>query len=171
MSSWTCDGRPKNPQYAGAGSVHSAHENNTPDCEICGLPKEAMTDKVTNNSVPFNLKIAGAIALLAITVGGIFIISLLKGDRHLKTYQQAIANGDRALAIVSNHSSHTELEQAQNHLSLAITQLNQIPVDAPVYTDANQKIHNYDNLSLKISNKLSNFDLCGIEPKPERCIF
>ncbi|ACK64994.1 hydrophobic amino acid uptake ABC-transporter [Rippkaea orientalis PCC 8801] len=42
MSSWTCDGVPKDgKQYPGAFQ-HSPQENTGPDCTICGLPKEAM---------------------------------------------------------------------------------------------------------------------------------
>lgn len=42
MSSWTCDGVPKDgKQYAGV-APHAPHQNTGPDCIICGLPQEAM---------------------------------------------------------------------------------------------------------------------------------
>ena len=42
MSSWTCDGVPKDgKQYPGV-SPHTPHQNTGPDCIICGLPQEAM---------------------------------------------------------------------------------------------------------------------------------
>ncbi|MEA5533530.1 ABC transporter substrate-binding protein [Crocosphaera sp. XPORK-15E] len=42
MSSWTCDGVPKDgKQYPGASS-HTPQVNTSPDCIICGLPQEAM---------------------------------------------------------------------------------------------------------------------------------
>ena len=42
MSSWTCDGVPKDgKQYPGV-SPHAPQNNTGPDCIICGLPREAM---------------------------------------------------------------------------------------------------------------------------------
>ncbi len=42
MSSWTCDGVPKDgKQYPGVSS-HTPQTNTGPDCIICGLPREAM---------------------------------------------------------------------------------------------------------------------------------
>ncbi|MFM8300634.1 MAG: branched-chain amino acid ABC transporter substrate-binding protein, partial [Microcystis aeruginosa] len=48
MTTWQCDGIPKDgktyPQATAGG--HEPCENTTPDCPICGLPREAM-DPVT----------------------------------------------------------------------------------------------------------------------------
>ena len=169
MSSWICDGKPKNPKYFGTGEEHTPQENYGSDCEHCGLPKEAIGYKKPGFSI--NPKLVGAIALFLVAATGIFVASSFKGDRHLKTYQQAMTSGDLALNLIRNHSNYAELEEAQNHLTTAIAQLNQIPVDASIYPDANQNINEFDRLSIQISNKLNNFDLCGIEPKPKSCIF
>jgi ABC-type branched-subunit amino acid transport system substrate-binding protein len=42
MSSWICDGVPKDGNSYPNAIAHEPYENTTPDCIICGLPKEAM---------------------------------------------------------------------------------------------------------------------------------
>ncbi|MGV2388634.1 MAG UNVERIFIED_CONTAM: hypothetical protein LVR29_10970 [Microcystis novacekii LVE1205-3] len=47
MTTWQCDGIPKDgktyPQAIAGG--HEPCENTTPDCPICGLPREAMESR------------------------------------------------------------------------------------------------------------------------------
>ena len=42
MSSWMCDGVPKDGNSYPNAYAHEPYENTGPDCVICGLPKEAM---------------------------------------------------------------------------------------------------------------------------------
>ncbi|MEA5510411.1 ABC transporter substrate-binding protein [Crocosphaera sp. UHCC 0190] len=59
MSSWTCDGVPKDgKQYPGA-SPHTPQQNTGPDCIICGLPQEAMQPGKTGNK-PAKTVVAGS---------------------------------------------------------------------------------------------------------------
>jgi len=77
---WICDGEPKNnnQQYFGTGP-HPPHENYGPDCEICGLPREAMAMQSktvmspgTGSKVsPLSLLVLVAIALFVLLGGGV----------------------------------------------------------------------------------------------------
>jgi branched-chain amino acid transport system substrate-binding protein len=60
MSSWTCDGNPKDgKQYPGAFS-HPPQPNTGPDCTLCGLPQEAMEKgKAGNNQKPGKTHVVG----------------------------------------------------------------------------------------------------------------
>ena len=40
--SWICNGEPKDGKQHSSSGPHPPHENNGPDCEVCGLPSEAM---------------------------------------------------------------------------------------------------------------------------------
>ncbi|WP_199245308.1 ABC transporter substrate-binding protein [[Phormidium] sp. ETS-05] len=41
--SWICDGVPKDGNSYNSAGPHPPHENSGPDCEMCGLPREAMS--------------------------------------------------------------------------------------------------------------------------------
>lgn len=41
--SWICDGVPKDGKSYNSAGPHPPHENYGPDCEMCGLPREAMS--------------------------------------------------------------------------------------------------------------------------------
>ncbi|ACB50387.1 unknown [Crocosphaera subtropica ATCC 51142] len=60
MSSWTCDGVPKDgKQYPGV-SPHTPQTNTGPDCIICGLPKEAMEPSQGEKQKPGKTVMAGS---------------------------------------------------------------------------------------------------------------
>ncbi len=94
MSSWTCDGVPKDgKQYPGV-SPHTPQVNTGPDCIICGLPKEAMEAGKQGKQKPSKTVVAGSsgsgspswlipaiIALIIIILGGgVAAFFLLKGN-------------------------------------------------------------------------------------------
>ncbi|MDJ0599770.1 MAG: ABC transporter substrate-binding protein [Crocosphaera sp.] len=60
MSSWTCDGVPKDgKQYPGV-SPHAPQTNTGPDCIICGLPQEAMEPGKGGQKKPGKTVVAGS---------------------------------------------------------------------------------------------------------------
>jgi hypothetical protein len=192
MPSWICDGVPKDgkdyPEHSGP---HEPISNDLSDCEYCGLPQEAMipagSESVTkilgNSGNRSKIILTGGIIGALILVGGSIayftgLTGLLSGDRHQKTYEAAIASGEKAISIVDSHNNPEELAQAQEHLSTAIVELSKIPQKAAIYVDAEAKITNYDNLSVQIANKLNTIGtnsvndwLCAEEPKPKKCIY
>jgi hypothetical protein len=182
MSSWTCDGVPKNGKTYDCSGEHESRENDSSDCE-CGLPKEAMIANTSrdvtkiiggagNNSRVILLGVIASILLLA--GGSAFYLSdLFNGDRHLKTYEEAVASGKKALSIIETHKSREELVQAQEYLSEAITKLNEIPQKASIYPDVATKISDYDDLSTQITVKLNSpkFEPCAEHPMPKYCIW
>ncbi|MEC4985469.1 MAG: ABC transporter substrate-binding protein [Oscillatoria sp. PMC 1068.18] len=83
---WTCDGEPKNDAYSSqATGSHPPYQNTTPDCAVCGLPREAMetsTGKKPKRTIvsgttftskpgllPILLAIVGVILLLGVGFG------------------------------------------------------------------------------------------------------
>ncbi|MDJ0844574.1 ABC transporter substrate-binding protein [Crocosphaera sp.] len=98
MSSWTCDGVPKDgKQYPGV-SPHSPQTNTGPDCIICGLPREAMEPGKGGTPKPGKTVVAGTsgsgkpswlipviIAIIVLILGGGVAVFLL-----LKPQDQAI---------------------------------------------------------------------------------
>lgn len=94
MSSWTCDGVPKDgKQYPGV-SPHTPQDNTGPDCIICGLPREAMEPSTGGKQKPGKTVVAGSsgngspswlipaiIALIIIILGGgVAAFFLFRGD-------------------------------------------------------------------------------------------
>ncbi|EAZ89300.1 ABC transporter substrate-binding protein [Crocosphaera chwakensis] len=94
MSSWTCDGVPKDgKQYPGV-SPHTPQVNTGPDCIICGLPKEAMNPGTQGKQKPSKTFVAGSSgsgsspwlipAILALIIvilgGGVAAFFLLRGQ-------------------------------------------------------------------------------------------
>lgn len=94
MSSWTCDGVPKDgKQYPGV-SPHTPQVNTGPDCIICGLPKEAMNPGQAGKSKPGKTVMAGSsgngspswlipviIAIIVLILGGgVAAFFLLQGN-------------------------------------------------------------------------------------------
>ncbi len=176
MSGWICDGIAKDGKnYPDLGGAHEPYENYSLDCEICGLPKgsEKPSSKIGLSKI-LSKPILGifTVIIILLAVGSVAYFSgLIGGKRHLRTYEEALASGEEALSIVRTHTSPEELEQAQKQLNLAISKLSQIPPKAAIYVDAEAKMNSYDSLSLQIANKISNFELCAVEPKPDDCLF
>jgi branched-chain amino acid transport system substrate-binding protein len=140
MSSWICDGVPKDGKdYPGFSGPHEPISNDLSDCEYCGLPREAMiasgSDSVTqilggSGNRSRVILIGAIIGALTLAIGSIAYFtgftSLINGDRHLKTYEAAVASGDQALSIVGSHNNPEELAQAQEYLSSAIVDWEQV---------------------------------------------
>lgn len=182
MSSWICDGVPKDGKdYSDLGGKHEPISNDFPDCQYCGLPQEAMNPSTPSGGKTIIINgsgkkpkfiLLGIFTGLLVLIGGsaAYFSGLFSGDRHLQTYEEAVASGEEALSIVQTHRTPEELAEAQEYLSLAITNLSKIPQKASIYPDAEAKIADYDNLSVQIANKLSSnsFQLCAVEPKPEK---
>jgi hypothetical protein len=185
MSSWICDGVPKDGKdYSGLGGKHEPINNDLSDCEYCGLPKEAMISGSSSGGVttiiggngnsPWVILIVIITGVLLLAGGSAAYFSgLFNGDRHLKTYEEAVASGKEALSIIETHKSAEELVQAQEYLSEAITKLNEIPQKAAIYPEVEAKISDYDALSTQITVKLNSpvFDPCAEHPMPKSCMW
>ena len=173
MPSWTCDGIPQDgKEYPDLGGAHEPYENYSHDCDICGLPEESHKPRKPEINIKY---ILGAVAVgIVLLAGGsaAYFSGLVGSDRHLNTYEEAVATGDEALSIIRTHTNSSELVQAQEYLSEAITKLSKIPQKAAIYPKAEAKMSNYDAQSVQIANKLSSsrFQLCA-DPQPETCRF
>ncbi|MGK7957262.1 MAG: ABC transporter substrate-binding protein [Crocosphaera sp.] len=92
MSSWTCDGVPKDgKQYPGV-SPHTPQVNTGPDCIICGLPREAMNPGKKGTQKPGQTVVVGGsgngspswlipvivVTIIALLGGGVAAFFLLK---------------------------------------------------------------------------------------------
>lgn len=183
MAQWTCDGVPKNGQQYPGSEPHEPHLNYGTDCEICGLPQEAMISPP--RQLPLK-PILGVIGILALGIPLFLVVGNLIGDRcpsgtskvnqecidsYLDVHAQGVKNGNSALEIIKRYRSVADLEQAQQYLNLAITDLSSIPESSSVYPEAQTKISEYDELAVQVSNVINNFQLCAIEPKPDDCRF
>jgi hypothetical protein len=182
MSSWTCDGVPKDGRNYDSSGEHEPRENDSSDCG-CGLPKEAMIANTSrdvtkivggagNNSRVILLGVIAGILLLA--GGGTFYLSgLFNENRYHKTYEEAVASGEEGLSIIQTHENAEQLAQAQEYLSEAITKLSIIPQKASIYSDVAEKMGDYDALSTQITVKLNSpiFDPCAEPPKPKSCLY
>ncbi|GAB4554730.1 MAG: hypothetical protein Tsb0014_47600 [Pleurocapsa sp.] len=194
MVTWICDGRARNSKYYQDSHPHEPHENTGLDCEICGLPREAMDAADTEiievpnsdegKKLPFKAIIGGIVVLLLGIAGYFLVVNL--GDRcdagmekvagecidpYLETYNQAVTTGEKAEQLIDNYRTPQELEQAQQYLTSAIAQLRSIPDDAPIFSEAIEKINLYENRSREVVRVIDNFQLCAIEPKPDYCRF
>ncbi|NJL52579.1 MAG: hypothetical protein HC930_10825 [Hydrococcus sp. SU_1_0] len=185
MSSWICDGVPKDGKdYPGLGGKHEPFNNELSDCEYCGLPQEAMmaesgsgsvTELIGGKGMNLGTILAAIVTCVLLLAGGsiaYFSGIFSSGDRYLNTYQDAVGTGDEALAIIQSHENPEQLAQAQEYLSEAMTKLSKIPQKADIYPEAEAKINNYDTLSTQITSKLSSgeFQLCA-DPQPKTCLF
>lgn len=64
---WTCDGIPKDGKsYPDHSGPHPVHQNNSLDCEICGLPKEAMQPPKAGPQFPLLLKVSIGVGIMVI---------------------------------------------------------------------------------------------------------
>ena len=178
MSNWNCDGTPKDGKtYSGLGGTHEPHENYSADCEICGLPKTSQTpfnNNFLSKILPFAKNKFGflTVAIFLMSGGGLYgFKTFSSGDRYLETYAEALKTGEQGMSLVRTHSTPEELQQAQEYLTLAISDLNKISEDASMYSEIKQTIDSYDGISTQITNKLNNFELCVIEPRPDSCLF
>ena len=193
MGSWTCDGRPRNGKYYNGSYPHRPNENNGFNCDVCGLPQEAMQAPATQiiDAVEDNIKtknyiaigIIGAIAIL-LAVGGYFLffnnnrcetgLEEVAGeciDPYESSYNEGVEMGNNAEKLIANYSNRQELEQAQRHLIDAIAKLRAIPESSPSFAPAAEKINQYENRSRDVAAVIDDFQLCALEPQPDSCRF
>jgi len=70
VKSWICDGKPKDGKsYPDCSGPHEPYQNYTPDCEKCGLPREAVV--ISKGGVSRRLIIVGVGIFLLGSVGKI----------------------------------------------------------------------------------------------------
>ena len=191
MGSWTCDGRPRNGKYYENSYPHEPYDNSGADCEICGLPEEAMqaaeTEIIETNAekkTPTSSIIA-VIIVIFLLISGYFLffhrsdrckpgMEQVEGeciDPYLENYNKAIQMGKKAEKLIHIHRTPEELIQAQQYLTVAISRLQVIPEDAPLFPQVLEKINLYENHSREIEGLLNDFQPCAIEPKPDYCRF
>ena len=183
MAEWICNGVAKNGKQYPDSEAHEPHTNYGTDCDVCGLPQEAINSPTPK--LPLKL-ILGILSLLFLGTIAVYLGNSLLSDRcgtgmekinnecldpYLEVHNTAIQNGDSALAIIRRYRSVEDLAQAQKYLNLAITDLSTIPESALIYSEAQTKIDEYDKLAVQIANVMNNFQLCAIEPKPDDCLF
>lgn len=90
---WICDGVPKNGQhYPNCSGPHPPYENQTPDCVVCGLPREAMEGKkpvrgsktvISGGRSSQILPMSIAIALILLMGGAVAWFLFGRGDDRL----------------------------------------------------------------------------------------
>lgn len=157
MSSWQCDGIPKNGKtYDGLGGEHNPVENYGPDCEDCGLPKEAMLagkGKQKNSGggsggkTPVAAIAVSAVALILAGGGGYWWTQIRCPagferiateclDPYQDTYQAALTQAQSAIDSALAAQDVTELEAAQAALTEAIATLDTIPETAAIFPEA-----------------------------------
>ena len=187
MAEWICDGVPKDGKVYPHSEAHEPHTNYSTDCDLCGLPRESMsaTTKIIGSKLPIKA-ILGGVGLLAALgaiafVGRSFVsdgcpqgMAKVEGeciDPYLEVHEAAVTEGNSARAIINRYRSVEDLEQAQQHLNSAIEDLATIPESALVYSQARDRLNEYDQLTIQIGNVINNFQLCAIEPKPDDCLF
>lgn len=167
--SWICNGIAKDrKEYSGLGGAHEPHENYSPDCEICGLPRESqespaisLIDYLSTRALMI-VVIAGILAM----VGGVAAYTFIaKGcepglekiddqciDPFLQPYQEAKLQGDEAINLASNYQTIEDLERAELTLSNAITQLSQIPSEALIYQEVKTELEGYKTKKEEINS-------------------
>jgi hypothetical protein len=187
MAEWICDGVPKDGKQYHDSEAHEPHTNYAADCDLCGLPKEAMSPstRIIGSKLPvkaISIGVGLLISVLAIALVGTSLIGdgCPQGtqkmedeciDPYLEVHNTAVKNGDSALKIIRSYRSVSDLQQAQKYLDSAITELNNIPESALIYSQAQTKLTEYDRLAVQVGNVINNFQLCAIEPKPDDCLF
>lgn len=163
---WICNGIPKNQKLAaGAGEVHPPHENYSTDCEICGLPREAQIEP--SKPLPAKAILIAISGLLILGGSGAAYTFVSQGckarlekvagkciDPFLQPYQTAIQQGDEAILLAKGYKSITDLEKAQLSLDDAIKQLEFIPTEALLYSEAAIKLIEYSKNKTAISTNL-----------------
>ena len=187
MAEWICDGIPKDGKEYPNSEAHEPHPNYSTDCDLCGLPREAMSPatRIIGSKLPLKA-ILGILGLLVLGLALVLVGRSLIGDGcpqgtekvaescvdpYLEVHDAATADGKSAREIISRYRSVADLEQAQQYLSSAIAQLNTIPESALIYSQARDKLGEYDKLASQVGNVINNFQLCAIEPKPKDCLF
>lgn len=68
---WSCDGQPKNGQHYPQANPHPLYVNDSPDCHICGLPKEAMMSKSSGGGKI--VVYAAVVGIFAALVGAAYV--------------------------------------------------------------------------------------------------
>lgn len=160
MSSWMCDGVPKDGNSYPNASAHEPYENTTPDCVICGLPKEAMQpstkiprktvyvgkpDQKSKQSQWLIPAIVVGVALLA-AGGGFSIVRMLMSDRSpgptetpIETTTPAAVVGDFA----SENATNSQLLSQGEKILLDPTSQKQAGADAFANKDWDGAIASY----------------------------
>jgi len=151
--SWTCDGVPKNGKtYHGLGGAHTPFQNDSPDCEDCGLPQESSqggggVNGGNSGQPPIGAIVAGLAAIVIAGGGGYWWTQVrcptgferIAGqceDPYRETYQKSIDKGQLALDSAIKAKDPKELSEARTALDEAIVELNGIPADAAVSREA-----------------------------------
>ncbi|WKT81806.1 ABC transporter substrate-binding protein [Thermosynechococcus sp. PP45] len=126
--SWKCDGVPKNGKsYPNASGAHPPYENFGPDCDICGLPREAMNPASGNSA-------AGAgkwkLPLVAAALG---VVLLLAGGIGFLGYRIFIANrnGTTPLPIGGTTSGNHLVSKTTARNTAYISQGERILISEP----------------------------------------
>ena len=175
-NNWICDGVPKDGKdYSGLGGAHSHHENYSLDCEICGLPKESSNPSSNKDSTKLLKIVAPVAAAILVTVlgGGAVYYNLVINrcqpglekidgqciDPFWQTYQEAIQQGNQAIALLNQYQNLEELEQAQTIIANAINQLIQIPTEARIYSEVKTRLEEYKQKEAEINSHLARENL------------
>jgi len=178
MSTWTCDGVPKNgKQYPGLGGDHPPRQNHYLDCEECGLPRESQEIQEPTPTIPLKPIMLASIVGLGI-LSGLYLIFVrfnkTSDEQYTLIYQEAVNIGQTGQSIVDNHKSLQQLKEAEGYFSNAINKLQEIPEQHKIYQEVEKTIDTYRELLIEINNKVSNpsnTDMCSVAPKPKYCIF
>lgn len=176
--SWTCDGIPKDGQeYPDSLGEHEPHENFGPDCEICGLPKEALQQQGSKGKgLPKKTLLTGATALIAVVAvgaGGFYLWNTAQGcgpkekkvngtcvavepkpNPNHKKYEQAVQTIETALPKTKKYESLKTLKTAHKNIQKGLIQLNKIPKDADIYSKAQTKLKNYQPKVTEVEQKI-----------------
>jgi len=164
---WICDGIPKDgKEYPDFGGYHTPYENDTSDCEECGLPQESSIP--SDRSGITKTAIVATLAVIIAIAGGSTLYAVMGNkcepgleknsgqciDPFQPIYQEATQKGDEAIRIADNYQTVGDLEQAEPLISSALNQMNEIPTEALVYPEVAPKLEEYDKKRQKISYNL-----------------
>lgn len=168
-TNWTCNGIPQNGKtYNGLGGEHQSHENYSVDCDICGLPQESSIPKSKSSISPKILLPIALAAIFLIGGGGATYYAVVKNscepglekiegqciDPFLEPYQEAVQQGEKAIAIAASYQTIEDLEQAQTTLTDVFTQISQIPSEALIYSEVEPKLEEYKNKREEITTQI-----------------
>lgn len=126
--SWKCDGVPKNGKsYPNASGAHPPYENFGPDCNICGLPREAMNPASGNSA---NGAGKSKLPLVAAALG---VVLLLAGGISFLGYRIFIAsrNGTTPLPIGGTTSGNPLVSKTTTRNTAYISQGERILISEP----------------------------------------
>jgi ABC-type branched-subunit amino acid transport system substrate-binding protein len=138
MTSWICNGIPKNGKaYPNASGEHEDYENYGPDCVVCGLPKEAMDSSTqpqttrfmggNSGTSSFPLPIIIGTVVLFLIIGGVGVFFLI-GNSSEKTDNNN--NGDTPITNPNTKPSTSGLISDNASNSDKISQGEKILLDS-----------------------------------------